>query len=66
MKYFKFHDNTHSWILPVWENSIMAENPTAEWSWDKTVKFVCETTQEEYDKQFQPKPKQQEFQFTFD
>ena len=66
MKYFKFKDNTHSSILPVWENSVMANEPTAEWSWNKTIKFVCETTKEDYDKQLEPTLKQQSFEFTFD
>ena len=58
MIYFKFKDNTHSWVLPVYEDSVMAHNPNSCFSWDKSIKFVCKTSQKEYDEQFKPHPVQ--------
>ena len=52
MLYFKFKDNTHSWVLPVYKDSIMARNPNGCCAWDRSIKFVGETTKQEYDEQF--------------
>lgn len=52
MLYFKFKDNTHSWVLPVYKDSIMARNPNGCFAWDRSIKFVGETTKQEYDEQF--------------
>ena len=60
MIYFKFKDNTHSCVLPVYEDSVMARDPNDCFSWDKSVKFVGETTRKEYDEQFKPAPVQLE------
>lgn len=60
VKYFKFKDNTHSWILPVYEGSYTAQHPTESFPWNKSCKFVEEVTEAEYNKQFEPVPEQLE------
>ena len=60
MVYFRFKDNFHSWVLPVYEDSFMFKNPDACFSWDKSIKFVGEVTRAEYDEQFKPAPVQLE------
>ena len=60
MLYFKFKDNTHCWVLPVYEDSVMAKTPNACFSWDQTIKFVGEVTKSEYKEQFKPAPVQLE------
>ena len=56
VKYFKFKDNTHSWVLPVYEGSYTAQHPTESFPWNKSCKFVGEVTEAEYNKQFEPEP----------
>ena len=60
MLYFKFKDNTHCWVLPVYENSVMAKDPNTCFSWDQTIKFVGEVSEAEYEEQFKPAPVQLE------
>ena len=60
MVYFRFKDNLHSWVLPVYEDSLMFKNPDTCFSWDKSIKFVGEVTRAEYDEQFKPAPVQLE------
>lgn len=64
MLYFKFKDNFHSWVLPVYENSVMAKRPDDCFSWDKTIHFCGAVTKAEYDEQFK-KPVQQSFDFDY-
>ena len=52
MLYFKFADKTHSWVLPVYENSVSAINPKKTFEWDKSIKFIGKVTEAEYDEQF--------------
>lgn len=59
VKYFKFKDNTRSWILPVYEGSYTAQHPAESFPWNKDIIFVGEVSEEEYNRQFQ---KQQEVQ----
>ena len=65
MLYFKFKDNIHSWVLPVYEDSTMAKEPDNCFAWDNTIRFVAEVEKSEYDKQFEPRliPQQLEFNF---
>ena len=60
MKYFKFKDNTHSWILPVYEDSYTAQHPVESFPWNKDISFVGEVTEAEYNKQFETVPEQLE------
>lgn len=59
-KYFKFKDNTHSWVLPVYEGSYTAQHPAESFPWNKSCKFVGEVTEAEYNKQFEPVSEQLE------
>ena len=60
MLYFRYKDNTHSWVLPVYEDSVCAKNPDVCFEWDKTIKYIGKATRTEYDKQFKPAPVQLE------
>jgi hypothetical protein len=64
MLYFKFKDNLHSWVLPVYEESTMAKEPENCFGWDNTIKFSGQVTKAEYDAQFEHA--QASFNFEFD
>lgn len=61
MLYFKYKDKTHSWVLPVYENTVMQENPDIMKITNPEAEFIGEVTESEYKNQF-VNP-QQEFDF---
>jgi len=61
MLYFKYKDRNHSWVLPVYENTVMHQNPDIMKITNPDAEFCGEVSEEEYEKQF-VNP-QQEFDF---